>query len=77
MQAVLATQPASYWVPLLDAAQVPSGVVKTVLQALEETGSSASMGIPSSVGGVSRREPPTLDQHGAAVRESGWGAFRL
>jgi len=77
MQSVLSTQPASYWVPLLDAAQVPSGVVKTVLQALEDSGSSPTMGIPSSVGGVSRREPPLLDEHGAEIRRLGWTVFEM
>jgi crotonobetainyl-CoA:carnitine CoA-transferase CaiB-like acyl-CoA transferase len=75
MQSALSAQPASYWVPLLEAAQVPSGVVKTVLQALEDSGSSPTTGVPSSVGGTARLEPPLLDEHGAQIRARGWEIF--
>ena len=75
MQSVLRTRPASEWAAKLGAAEVPSGMVKTVLEALAETDSSAAMGLPSSVGGTARREPPLLDEHGAQIRSSGWGVF--
>ena len=75
MQSVLRTRPASEWAAKLGAAEVPSGMVQTVLETLKETESSAVMGLPSSVGGVARREPPLLDEHGAQIRRSGWAVF--
>ena len=75
IQEVMSTRTAGEWLKRLDAAGVPAGVVKTVLQSLEATEASPTMGMPSSVGGVARREPPTLDEHGPAVRRSGWRAF--
>lgn len=59
----------------LDAADVPNGVVKTVLEALSEVESSALTGVQSSVGGSARRPPPLLDEHGDAIRRDGWAAF--
>jgi hypothetical protein len=47
-----------------------------VLEALRETNASPLTGLPSSVGGTVRFPPPDLDEHGAAVRERGWGVFR-
>ncbi len=75
IEAKLKTDTAARWVERLTVARVPVGVVKTVRQALEDTGASSLMGIPSSVGGRARLEPPLLDQHGADVRRAGWGAF--
>jgi crotonobetainyl-CoA:carnitine CoA-transferase CaiB-like acyl-CoA transferase len=69
------SKPAAHWTAALDKAGVPSGIVKTVLQALEDTNASSVMGMPSSVGGVWRSPPPQLDQHGAAIRANGWGTF--
>jgi crotonobetainyl-CoA:carnitine CoA-transferase CaiB-like acyl-CoA transferase len=66
---------AAAWCDVLDAAGVPSGVVKTVLEALRETNGSAVTGMPSSVGGRVRFPPPALNEHGDAVRRSGWAAF--
>jgi crotonobetainyl-CoA:carnitine CoA-transferase CaiB-like acyl-CoA transferase len=71
----LATQPAAVWREKLDAAGVPSGVVKSVLEALEDTNASALTGMPSSVGGTVRFPPPGLDEHGDAIRQGGWSAF--
>lgn len=73
--AAVRTKSAAHWLARLEGAGVPAGVVKTVLQALDESGSSATMGMRSSVGGVARLEPPALNEHGAALRRSGWGAF--
>jgi crotonobetainyl-CoA:carnitine CoA-transferase CaiB-like acyl-CoA transferase len=61
----------------LDAAGVPCGFVKSVTESLGEAGStSAATGMPPSAGGSVRLPPPALDQHGAAIRASGWAAFR-
>lgn len=73
--ATLQTKGAAHWLGRLEAAGVPAGVVKTVLEALEESAASPTMGVPSSVGGAARREPPVLDEHGAAIRQSGWRVF--
>jgi crotonobetainyl-CoA:carnitine CoA-transferase CaiB-like acyl-CoA transferase len=71
----LATDRAVEWRRRLDAAGVPNGVVKSVLQALEDVNASALTGMPSSVGGRIRFAPPALDEHGDLVRARGWGAF--
>jgi crotonobetainyl-CoA:carnitine CoA-transferase CaiB-like acyl-CoA transferase len=75
IQEVIRTRPAAHWMSALDTAGVPSGIVKSVLQALEDTAASPVMGMPSSVGGAWRSPPPKLDEHGAAIRSKGWGAF--
>ena len=60
----------------LNRAGVPNGLVKTVLEAISDAGTaSPGTGMPPSVGGTVRLAPPTLDQHGALVRDRGWGAF--
>jgi crotonobetainyl-CoA:carnitine CoA-transferase CaiB-like acyl-CoA transferase len=71
----LKTNRAAHWLGRLEEAGVPAGLVKTVLQALEESGASPVMGLPSSVGGVARREPPVLDEHGSSIRRLGWRVF--
>ena len=75
IEEVVRTRPASHWMDVLRTAAVPSGIVKTVLQALEDTNASPIMGMPSSVGGAWRSPPPQLDEHGAAIRAKGWGTF--
>lgn len=61
----------------LDAAGVPCGIVKTVLEAIADAGgASAASGMPPSTGGTIRLPPPRLDEHGALVRGEGWDAFR-
>jgi len=72
---VVRTKPAAHWMSELQASGVPSGIVKSVLQALEDTSASSLMGMPSSVGGAWRSPPPKLDEHGASIREKGWGTF--
>jgi crotonobetainyl-CoA:carnitine CoA-transferase CaiB-like acyl-CoA transferase len=72
----LATQPAAAWRETLDAAGVPSGVVKSVLEALRGTNGSALTGMPSSVGGTVRFPPPGIDEHGDLIRRRGWDVFR-
>ncbi len=72
----IAERPAAHWQRVLSEAGVPSGVVRPVLEVLAETAAASPFtGLPSSVGGVVRRPPPRLDEHGARVRAEGWGAF--
>lgn len=71
----LATKPAAAWRERLDAAGVPNGIVQSVLEALRDTNASAVTGMPSSVGGDVRFAPPGLDEHGDAIRRSGWNVF--
>jgi crotonobetainyl-CoA:carnitine CoA-transferase CaiB-like acyl-CoA transferase len=71
----LRTRPAAVWQQLLEAAGVPNGVVKSVLEALRDVDASPLTGVASSTGGTIRRPPPRLDEHGAAIRRAGWAAF--
>jgi crotonobetainyl-CoA:carnitine CoA-transferase CaiB-like acyl-CoA transferase len=75
IEAAVRTKPAAHWMELLGKAGVPSGIVKTVLQALEDTSGSPTMGMPSSIGGAWRTAPPHLDEHGPAIRAKGWAVF--
>jgi crotonobetainyl-CoA:carnitine CoA-transferase CaiB-like acyl-CoA transferase len=68
-------RPAAEWLARLEAAGVPCGVVKPVLEALAEVAASPLTGVAPSRPGAVRRPPPTLDAHGAAVRSAGWAAF--
>lgn len=70
------TQPAAHWLLALDAAGVPCGVVKPVLEALREVDASPLTGVAPMAPGAVRRTPPLLDEHGALVRAHGWAAFR-
>lgn len=71
----LLTDTADAWREKLDAAGVPNGVVKSVLEALRDTNASAVTGMPSSVDGTVRFPPPGLDEHGDQIRRTGWAAF--
>ena len=76
LQRRLETKPASHWLRALGDAGVPCGVVKTVLEAIGDASDvSPVTGMPSSVGGRARLNPPALDQHGEVVRRLGWDAF--
>lgn len=75
IQQRLGMDSAAAWQARLDAAGVPNGVVRTVLEALTDVDASPVTGMPSSVGGGIRRPPPALDEHGAAIRERGWRVF--
>ena len=75
LAARLRERTAADWLATLDAAGVPGGVVKSVLEALQESDASALTGVMPSVPGSVRRPPPTLDEHGALVRRLGWRAF--
>ena len=66
---------AAEWRSRLDAAGVPSGLVRSVLEMLGDREVSAMTGMPPSVPGRVRRVPPLLGEHSAIVRAQGWGAF--
>jgi crotonobetainyl-CoA:carnitine CoA-transferase CaiB-like acyl-CoA transferase len=68
-------RPAAEWARRLDAAGVPNGLVKTVLETLREEPASPLTGVAPSVPGSVRLPPPRLDQHGVQVREFGWKVF--
>lgn len=71
----LSREPALHWIALLDAAGVPCGVVRSVLESLHDVECSAATGVGPSVPGTVRLAPPRLDQHGAEIRVRGWNAF--
>jgi crotonobetainyl-CoA:carnitine CoA-transferase CaiB-like acyl-CoA transferase len=71
----LATASAAEWMAKLDGAGVPCGVVRTVLESLQQTSASALTGIAPSVPGSVRLPPPRLDEHGSEIRARGWEAF--
>ncbi|MEP6905540.1 MAG: CoA transferase [Gemmatimonadales bacterium] len=62
------------WTALLDSRNVPCGVVNSVLEALASVETSPLTGIAPAVPGAVRLPPPTLDEHGAAIRRDGWHA---
>jgi crotonobetainyl-CoA:carnitine CoA-transferase CaiB-like acyl-CoA transferase len=68
-------KPAQYWIDRLSAAAVPCGLIRSVAEALRDTGADARTGVPPSVPGSVRFPPPKLDEHGAAIRTLGWRAF--
>ena len=70
-------QAAGEWRERLDAVGVPSGVVRTVMEVLSESGGSSLTGMPPSVPGAVRRRPPRLGEHTSLVRANGWEAFRV
>jgi crotonobetainyl-CoA:carnitine CoA-transferase CaiB-like acyl-CoA transferase len=70
-------RPAAEWRERLDAAGVPNGVVRSVLEVLAGGEGSAVTGMPRSVPGELHRLPPRLGEHTALVREHGWHAFSL
>jgi crotonobetainyl-CoA:carnitine CoA-transferase CaiB-like acyl-CoA transferase len=67
---------AAEWARRLDAAGVPNGLVKSVLETVHEEPSSPLTGVAPSIPGSIRLPPPRLDEHGALVRSKGWEAFR-
>lgn len=72
----LATGSAQYWCDRLREAEVPSGLVTTVLEALRGTDASAVTGVAPSVPGRVRFAPPGLGEHTELIRRNGWGAFK-
>lgn len=77
IQALLRTAPAATWIAALEAAGVPCGVVKPVLEALREVNASALTGVAPVAPGAVRLPPPRLDEHGTLVRADGWRAFEM
>jgi crotonobetainyl-CoA:carnitine CoA-transferase CaiB-like acyl-CoA transferase len=75
MTSRIAEKPASHWIALLDAAAVPCGVVRSVLESLRSVDCSAQTGVAPSVPGSVRFPPPRLDEHGAEIRARGWDSF--
>ena len=75
MTARIAERTTAHWIALLDAAGVPCGVVRTVLESLRDIAASPQTGIAPSVPGTIRMPPPRLDEHGAEIRARGWSAF--
>jgi crotonobetainyl-CoA:carnitine CoA-transferase CaiB-like acyl-CoA transferase len=75
LAARLRERPAADWLARLEAAGVPAGIVRSVLEALADVDASPRTGVAPSVPGTVRRPPPRLDEHGAAIRRLGWGAF--
>jgi crotonobetainyl-CoA:carnitine CoA-transferase CaiB-like acyl-CoA transferase len=71
----VASRPASHWLTALARAGVPAGIVRTVPEALAEVDASPLTGVAPSAPGTVRLAPPKLDEHGALVRQYGWGAF--
>jgi crotonobetainyl-CoA:carnitine CoA-transferase CaiB-like acyl-CoA transferase len=69
------SQAAAVWIAALDAAGVPCGVVKPVLEALRDIAASPLTGVAPLPPATVRRRPPMLDEHGPLVRERGWEAF--
>lgn len=72
----LRTASASEWQGRFAAADVPAGVVKSVLDVVREVGGSPLTGMPPVAGGTVRLPPPRLNEHGSAIRAAGWDAFR-
>ncbi len=72
----LATDSAAKWKARCEAVGVPVGDVRSVLEALAESGASPLTGVPSSVGGAVYRPPPLLGEHSADIRRNGWGSDR-
>jgi crotonobetainyl-CoA:carnitine CoA-transferase CaiB-like acyl-CoA transferase len=71
----VATRAAADWIALLERAGVPCGVVRTVLEALGDSSTSALTGVAPLAPATVRRAPPTLGEHGTLVRAHGWDAF--
>jgi crotonobetainyl-CoA:carnitine CoA-transferase CaiB-like acyl-CoA transferase len=71
----VATRPAAHWIERLRSAGVPTGIVRSVREALVDVDASPLTGIPPAVPGSVRLPPPRLDEHGALLRQYGWQAF--
>ncbi len=72
----IAERPAASWLSALRSAGVPCGVVRDVRDALQSVEASPRTGVSPPIPGSVRLPPPRLDEHGEAIRRSGWEAFR-
>ena len=68
------TRTAADWKERFDAAGIPCGLVRTVLEALADVETSPLTGITPRPPMAVRLPPPTLDEHGGAIRARGWDA---
>ncbi len=66
---------AENWIRKLEARGVACGLVRTVTEALADSGASPTTGVPSSVSGTVRMRPPRLGEHDEELRTLGWRAF--
>lgn len=66
----------SHWMRELSRAGVPCGVVRTVMEALEDVEASPVTGIAPPIPGTVRLRPPRLNEHGAGIRKLGWEIFK-
>jgi crotonobetainyl-CoA:carnitine CoA-transferase CaiB-like acyl-CoA transferase len=66
---------AAHWLERLAKASVPSGLVRSVREALSDVDASPLTGVPPATPGSVRYPPPRLDEHGALVRKLEWDAF--
>lgn len=64
------------WIQRLEANGIACGLVRTVAEAIAGTAASAETGLPPSVPGSVRMQPPRLDEHGEELRSLGWRAFQ-
>lgn len=69
----LATDTAASWMTRLQDANVPCGVVHSVLEALARVSTSPLTGVAPAAPATVRGPPPALDEHGDDVRAVGWG----
>ncbi|MGV3708406.1 MAG: CaiB/BaiF CoA transferase family protein [Gemmatimonas sp.] len=69
--------PSHEWVSKLEAAGVPCGIVKGVLDAINDVVASPETGVGPSAGGQVRFAPPQLDEHGELIRRLHWSAFKV
>ena len=67
---------AQHWIDRLQSAGVPCGLVRSVSEALAFVAASPLTGVPPSVPGKVRFQPPKLDEHGRSIRALGWQAFQ-
>ena len=72
----IAERQAVEWLGALAEAGVPAGIVRTVAEVVGDVEASPLTGVTPNAPGTVRLPPPMLDEHGALVREFGWGAFR-
>jgi crotonobetainyl-CoA:carnitine CoA-transferase CaiB-like acyl-CoA transferase len=75
MAVLLRRKPAAFWMAVFAEAGVPCGIVRSVREALADSVSSPITGVPPSVPGAVRAEPPLLNEHGEAIRRLGWSVF--
>ncbi len=77
LSSALLRESSAVWVAKLDAAGVPCGVVRGVLDALKEVVASPETGVGPATGGSVRLPPPQLDEHGELIRKMHWSAFKV